>query len=513
MYLSQKEHILPPGLRASFFEFITMLEANNCEPLLVIGRTGTGKSYFLRAAEHYFANDAVIKCRVTIINCSHFSGDLNMVRSELFGHVKGAFTGATNNKKGIIEESSGGVLILEEVGDLPEEAQAQLLTFIEDGKYYRVGSNNFEKADVRIIAATNRPEALREDFRFRFCEICIPPLHKRRLDVLFYFEQFDSSIFSRLNGWEILALLAYNWPGNVREIERIIAKIRGKERLREKYEVFYESTIDKNSCAALLWGGIILEVTESKIAKEALSFASCLSYLELFASDEEVDAFRLLDNILSKHMLGIFGLSNYQPFANAALIDKSSTVKIADFLMCKSTLFDLINEGFEIFCCVFGKDPLSEDSLLSVSFNDQYLNNFRVPKIFLKNSIHSKASSFLIENRYKKIFKFAFKLVTGIDAEFDIYEYGLDKEFKDWFVSRAPNREGNCFAATDVDINQKIFRDNLARLTREDLLKAYYSELLSKHRYNQTAAALNAGVNLSTFRSQAMRHGVALTKP
>ena len=110
-----------------------------------------------------------------------------MERSELFGHVEGAFTEAIRDKKGLVEKADGGMLILEEVGELPLEVQAMLLTFIETGEYRRVGDENSRKATVKIVAATNRESALRADFRYRFFSYYIRPLHERRQDILYYF--------------------------------------------------------------------------------------------------------------------------------------------------------------------------------------------------------------------------------------------------------------------------------------------------------------------------------------
>lgn len=151
-----------------------------------------------------------------------------MGRSELFGHVKGAYTDAIADKAGWIEIADGGCLILEEIGELSNECQAQLLTLIEDGKFHRVGDNKIrEVKNISIVGATNRKKSeLREDFWNRFMIFNIPPLYQRRQDILYYIEEKEPDLIKLLEPWETLVLLAHNWPGNVREIDKVILSIQ-----------------------------------------------------------------------------------------------------------------------------------------------------------------------------------------------------------------------------------------------------------------------------------------------
>lgn len=135
--------------------------------------------------------------------------------------MKGAFTDAKADKVGLVEKADGGLLILEEVGELPFEVQAMLLTFIETGEYRRLGDENVQKATVKVIAATNRESALRDDFRYRFFPFYIPPLRERKNDILYYFQEIFPGLTKNFSKSEVLLLLTHNWPGNVREIERI----------------------------------------------------------------------------------------------------------------------------------------------------------------------------------------------------------------------------------------------------------------------------------------------------
>jgi transcriptional regulator with PAS, ATPase and Fis domain len=155
-----------------------------------------------------------------------------LVESELFGHEKGAFTGATAAKPGLFEVADGGTLLIDEVGELPPALQPKLLRVLEDGTFRRVGSHKERRVDVRIIAATNRDLAqevqanrFREDlyYRINVMSILLPPLRERREDIPPLIDHFLPS------GWTIFpearhALVAYDWPGNVRQLINAIER-------------------------------------------------------------------------------------------------------------------------------------------------------------------------------------------------------------------------------------------------------------------------------------------------
>ena len=186
---AKAKYIIPPGLRETFDLFLAHCEVAQNQPIMVVGDTGVGKSMFLHVFEKLY-KEKYPESEVTWANCAHFGsgrGDDSLHRSELFGYEKGAFTGALpEGKAGLIEKADKGALILEEIGELAEEVQAMLLTFIETGKYNKVGSSKPQMAEVVIIGATNDEEALRNDFRYRFFPFYVPPLHRRREDVLYY---------------------------------------------------------------------------------------------------------------------------------------------------------------------------------------------------------------------------------------------------------------------------------------------------------------------------------------
>ena len=198
--------------------------------VLIQGESGVGKESFARIIHQFSARR---QGAFFVVNCGALPKEL--VNSELFGHVKGSFTGATDNRKGYFEEADGGTLFLDEIAELPLESQALLLRVLQSGEYRKVGSNKVEHTDVRIVAATNvhlyeavRRGKFREDLYFRLsaAQIRIPPLRDRRGDIYLLFRKFTSD-FSEVNGMckislrpEAIRLLEqYRWPGNIRQLQ------------------------------------------------------------------------------------------------------------------------------------------------------------------------------------------------------------------------------------------------------------------------------------------------------
>jgi transcriptional regulator with PAS, ATPase and Fis domain len=161
------------------------------------------------------------------------------MESELFGHERGAFTGAVEKKRGKIEVANGGTVFLDEVADLNPQNQAKLLHFLESGIFYRIGGNEKLKADVRIITATNKKllqeiknNRFREDlfYRINILEICIPPLRERKEDIPAIAETILKREMDRINTTKAFLpetfnkLMAYDYPGNIRELENVLKR-------------------------------------------------------------------------------------------------------------------------------------------------------------------------------------------------------------------------------------------------------------------------------------------------
>ena len=203
--------------------------------VLITGERGTGKEMVARAIH----NLSPRKERPFIeINCG--SLPFNLLETELFGHERGAFTDAKSRKIGLFEESNGGTIFLDEIGELPMEAQARLLRVIQEGEIRRVGSTQSRKVDVRLVAATHRDlqqrvndGLFRSDLYYRLLvmEIRLPPLRERGDDLLELAEQLLEKSRQRLNrppmrfSAETLARLrSHSWPGNVRELENVVER-------------------------------------------------------------------------------------------------------------------------------------------------------------------------------------------------------------------------------------------------------------------------------------------------
>src|SRR5882672_3537520 len=203
--------------------------------VLITGETGTGKELVARAIHR--RSDRASRAFVCV-NCAAIPRDL--IASELFGHEKGAFTGATQQRLGRFELASGGTIFLDEVGELPAETQIALLRVLQEHEFERVGGNRPVRTDVRVIAATNRDlqaaigaGSFRSDlfYRLHVFPIEIPPLRERKEDILLLVEYFIDR-YARKAGKNIttvdkktLGLLeSYPWPGNIRELQNVIER-------------------------------------------------------------------------------------------------------------------------------------------------------------------------------------------------------------------------------------------------------------------------------------------------
>jgi len=233
--------VSPPSgivsVSASMEQVLKMVRqvAVSSSPVLITGETGTGKELVARALH----NEGGRKDRPFIaVNCSAISASL--MESELFGHVKGAFTGADRDRPGLFGAADGGTLFLDEIGELPLELQPKLLRVLQESEIRRVGESRSRRVDVRVLTATARDlrdevarGRFRDDLYFRLAvvEIRIPPLRQRMEDLPFLVEHFVARIAARerrpppvFTSAAIDLLQRYQWPGNVRELENFIEK-------------------------------------------------------------------------------------------------------------------------------------------------------------------------------------------------------------------------------------------------------------------------------------------------
>ena len=204
-------------------------------PVLITGETGVGKEVIAQAIHN---TSARAKGPFVPINCCTLPEDL--LDSELFGHIKGAFTGATSNKAGLFREANGGTLFLDEIGDIGARLQVKLLRVLQEGEVRPVGGGRPIKVDVRVLAATNShlesavdEGRFRSDllFRLNVLPITIPPLRERREDIAPLVDHFLKTLRTRLDNRELnitadarRKLMLYDWPGNVRQLENILER-------------------------------------------------------------------------------------------------------------------------------------------------------------------------------------------------------------------------------------------------------------------------------------------------
>ncbi len=214
---------------------VLMRAAKAPAAILILGESGTGKSVVARAVHN---NSHLRDKPFVTVSCPSLSKEL--LQSDLFGHVKGAFTGAIKDTWGKIKQAEGGTLFLDEIGELPLEIQPQLLRLLQEREYERVGETVTRKADVRVIAATNRNlqecvrnRTFREDLYFRLNVISVemPPLRSRQDDLIrfaeYYAEHFASQVGRKLQGVSDAArrrITSYPWPGNLRELRNAIER-------------------------------------------------------------------------------------------------------------------------------------------------------------------------------------------------------------------------------------------------------------------------------------------------
>lgn len=204
--------------------------------VLVTGESGSGKEFFPRIIHQYSPRK---HAKYIAVNCGAIPE--GTIDSELFGHEKGAFTGAVSARKGYFEEANGGTIFLDEVAELPLTTQARLLRVLETGEFLKVGSSEVQKTNIRVVAATNVDMAravaegrFREDLFYRLAtvQIAVPPLRERGNDILLLARKFSAD-FSDSNHTPQITfddgardrMLAYRWPGNVRQLKNVVEQM------------------------------------------------------------------------------------------------------------------------------------------------------------------------------------------------------------------------------------------------------------------------------------------------
>jgi DNA-binding NtrC family response regulator len=245
--------------------------SRNRLPVLLLGETGTGKELAARAIYKANSHGPFVP-----IDCGSLVGTL--MESELFGHVKGAFSGAFENKKGLVDSADGGTAFFDEIGDLPLDMQVKLLRVVQEKELRAVGSLQWRKVDLRIIAATHRDlkaevaaGRFRQDlyYRLNVFPIRLPPLRKRKQDVPLLVNHFLGGF--TLSSEILDVLLSYDWPGNVRELKHCVERMaamqsEGALQMADLPSAlqYHQSPTDLETLSkAIDWGGDLPQVTLS----------------------------------------------------------------------------------------------------------------------------------------------------------------------------------------------------------------------------------------------------------
>ncbi len=266
---------------------ITHRVAHSNASVLILGESGTGKELIAKAI-HY--NSPRKDKPFIVVNCPSIPA--NLLESELFGHVKGAFTGAIQDRTGKFEQADGGTIFLDEIGDLHEDLQAKLLRVLQEQEFERIGGDKPIKIDVRVIAATHQnlqkliqEKKFREDLYYRLSvvPIQIPPLRERKEDIPFLIDfflgKYGQGKSYKMAPEAVNALMKYHWPGNVRELENVIERmvtLSESETLTLSDIpdfIKFQSAQEGEASFSLPAGGLSLQEIEAQAIRQALKQA------------------------------------------------------------------------------------------------------------------------------------------------------------------------------------------------------------------------------------------------
>jgi len=488
----RKKYMVPPGLIGHVREFEDHYKASEKEPIMIIGPTGVGKSLFLHIFKKLFEeehDDEKNTHPIVWANCSHFGGegsDPNLARSELFGHLRGAFSGASHEKDGLVAKAQGGALILEEIGELPPQVQAMLLTFIETGQYYKVGDTRIRKIeDIQIVGATNNEDQLREDFKFRFFPFYIDALCKRRGDVLYYLYAKYPELVRSLSHFETLTLLAYHWPGNVREIERVARILKRHEIGRHRIQ------LDEP------WKEAMFRVFRfHKLERPDMTLRGETSlYDELKKRNIDVE---LIKSILNRHGVGLS--DSGQDYFFEKLPDKNigkSDDRFDVTIYEPFEPFEKAYQGFKNYCRLFFQNYEAHRNL-NIDLTACCLEN---SPISLSDYPKKK------EKAFQRLVNSIFFYLSGIDIgesnKLPDNYYALRQYFTDlakmhptnFFIASAINNQ-----ITDADAGESL--EPIWSLSEKEVLRLYYTGLIKKAGGNTTLVAKLAQEKTTTVRSR-----------
>ena len=549
--------VILPGMRFFFESYINAALANISKnnkgsrnrPLLVIGDTGTGKTMMADTYIQLFAKVNKIKS-VHRVNCAAFTETL--IDSELFGHVKGAFTGATNEKIGILESSSNSLVILDEIGELSENIQAKLLVFIEDGYFRKVGSTTLQKSSAILFATTNKTrEYFREDFWFRFNPVFVPPFYKRRLDALCYIYMKNKNLFFKLKPSSALHILAYNWPGNAREIDRLIDDMSFRDamedpHLRQLYddlnlnpahsEYTFNDQIDSNISDIGKVDRMHLGNYVVKSGYDLISLNETLSMLgiglpfsinpggeisnfsqimqekeDYYSGKTKYESINERWDTKEQWLSMVKGMKSTDAWTGAddtffsakeknPLLEYIKHPVLEGFYFAEPcNLHRLIEIGFSTFCNIFFRDPEQDSHILE----NHDLSTWAAPIDYSVMRVTKRIHR-------KKLLLPLMKVMTGRNI-INRGEIAFHKSWSGLIRDLNISNDDAFFGTKKQECNLPEQKNDDKDITEEKHLKKYYSDLIKSSK-THVEAAKKAGLNYSTFRSKLRKFGLLAAK-
>lgn len=365
---SPRKWTVPPGLSYYLTRFSIRCEKmvenfNNgrSRPLMIHGPSGVGKSMFVDYFIKQFQEKTGNK-KVFYVNCAAIPGTL--LESELFGYEKGAHSMASQSKPGYFEIVKDGVIVLEEIGEMEKQVQAKLLIAIEHKEFLRLGGVEAIEFKGQIVATTNAEiGCFRGDFWYRFDIFVVPPLYKRRQDILYYIDAYSGDLLRFLPRGIILALLAYNWPGNVREIERVCNSI--VENIYLAANDFCDDESGSSSLDYILSNHRLYLYGEDEISTFPFrKLPSLVSKLK----KERIDI-RRIEKVLNPSLLSLdqYGEKFY---VEGGIVetdeDEIEGREDVNFKTVFNLQFELAYHGLLIFCKLFLQNPFEDMNLLDL---------------------------------------------------------------------------------------------------------------------------------------------------
>ena len=502
--------IFPPGLIRYLDKYLLHNAVAQNNPILIAGDTGVGKTVFSEIAQKIYKERCKTdetKPNVVKANCAHYGKDRNLARSELFGHVKGAFTGATEDMDGLVGMADEGLLILEEISKLPEEIQTMLLRFTENGEYSKVGSPKIEHANVQIIGLTNKENILIPEFLYRFFSFYIPPLHERRQDVLYYIGAKFPALLRTLTNREALILLAYHWPGNVREVEAVakhmlIQKALNEKKFRgkaiEKKMRYNARTLDLLENRSTLIDGNVTHRILEDLAKWKVNIKFLESLLRGYGVSLSDDR---LNYPFKKFVNEIFIYFKNIPMEEYYYFKRYGVTFVKDIYIATAYM------GYLVFCGLFGQNPSKNSNVLADLKNAELkfftTENIILPKFYEAVPMDIADGFDHFPQFIKSIMSYVQRtFVPGYNYPEDIYEY--------WSVLEEQKKQKDSDKPQDGGYVQKPIYN--FEMNKKQELKNHYENLLITTGGNVTKAANMAGLKNTTFRARCDKLGIKFRK-